>query len=202
MKVFVVGFPKSGTTTLTEAFRRSGVRAAHYQTPDKQFCGALLYKGFFECGDPWRYLQDYDAITQADVCRSGPRRNCWPQLDFAIVNAIERRYPECRFLLNTRDSSAFVRSVDGWGSLRRRFSSLDVPGLPRGWGKDDKDLERWTQGHYAACREYFRGKTNFFEFDIGDPQAPQKIGMFLGLEIKWWGVANQKSFKPGVLPSL
>jgi ribosome-interacting GTPase 1 len=30
MRVFVVGFPKSGTSTLQDAFTRSGLKSAHW----------------------------------------------------------------------------------------------------------------------------------------------------------------------------
>ena len=68
MKLMVIGFPKSGTTSITNALKSSGLKAAHWQDEKRRFVGALIYKAVLAGLDPFEHLKGYDAVTQADVC--------------------------------------------------------------------------------------------------------------------------------------
>ena len=43
MKLMAIGFPKSGTTSLTRALETSGLKAAHWQDDKFRFVGQLIY---------------------------------------------------------------------------------------------------------------------------------------------------------------
>jgi hypothetical protein len=58
VELFVVGFPKSGTSTLTKALRRAHVRTAHQRIPGGAFCGELIYEDYRAGRDPLARLQD------------------------------------------------------------------------------------------------------------------------------------------------
>lgn len=192
-KIFVVGFPKSGTSTLQKALQATGYRSAHWQTEAGDFVGKLMYRGMAEHDDPWFYLGDYDAITQADVCLPEHGLNFWPNLDFSIIAKIEERHPDCLFILNYRDPAKTVSSIKRWNTMQGRFTRAEIPGLPPGKGSDS-ELVDWIQQHMAAARRHFEGKDNFIEVDIENKQSPRLLGQKLGTEIAWWGVANKNTF--------
>lgn len=191
-KIFVVGFPKSGTSTLQKALQATGYRSAHWQTQSGEFVGKLMYQGLEEHDDPWHFLSEYDAITQADICLPENGLNHWPNLDFDIIRKIEERHPDCLFILNYREPASTVSSIKRWNTMQDRFTRSDIPGLPRGKGRDN-ELVDWIQQHMAAVRQFFDGKDNFIEIDIADHQAPLLLGQKLGVELAWWGIANRNT---------
>ena len=197
VKFFVLGFPKSGTSTIHQAFREAGLRSAHWVVRDG-FCGHLIYRDHRQGRNPLSSLSDYDVIAQPDICRPWEERDgeplvYWPQLDFEIITAIEEHNPEIRFILNRRDVDSLINSISNWASLRNRIIRSDVPGLPQGSGRTDDELRAWIEGHYAACQDHFAGNPRYLEFDIADPTAHQRLEAFAGTELPWWGVANSRA---------
>jgi hypothetical protein len=187
MKLFVVGFPKSGTTTLTMALEASGMKPVHWADADGRFVGQIIYDNVLEGRDPLAGLEDYDAVTQADVCLPAHGINFWPNLDFAVLSAIRAAHPGCLFLLNHRDPGKVVRSIDNWPALRERLVRSDIPGLPAGKGRSDSEMIRWIENHYAACRRFFTDDPAFVELSIEASDTPARLGQALGIEIKDWG---------------
>lgn len=186
----VVGFPKTGTTTITRALSTAGWRTAHWRI-NEGFVGVLIQANI-EAGRPaFAGLERYDAVTQADVCLPGRGLNYWPNLDLAVLDAIRRDYPDCLFILNTRDPAKTIASMRGWGRMHRRIMLAEVPGLPKGRGRSDAELEQWIQAHYAAVRLRFGGDPRFVEFDIEDPAAREILAAATGLDLVWWGRANR-----------
>ena len=84
-----------------------------------------------------------------------------------------------------------------WSNLgNRRLPQNTIPGLPLGYGQTDGERIRWIEGHYAFCRQVFAGAPDFLEYDIADPNAQSKLEAFLGLELPWWGRANENTRLP------
>jgi hypothetical protein len=191
MKLMVIGFPKSGTTTITRAVEASGFKAAHWQDPRGRYFGALIYHAGLNGLDPFAHMQGYDAVTQADVCMPGRGINFWPNLDFALLRTIRRAHPECLFVLNYRRPEAIADSIAKWPGMQNRFEHASIPGLPRGYGGTREQLITWIENHFDACRTYFRHDQHFVEIDIEDPEAPNVLGARLGVPIVEWG-----DFKP------
>ncbi|MGE4064899.1 MAG: hypothetical protein AB7E79_16160 [Rhodospirillaceae bacterium] len=92
MKLFLIGFPKSGTSTIHTALERSGLRSAHWRC-DQGFVGQIIYENYYAARDPLHSLTTFDAITQADVCLPAMGINFWPNLDFNILGAILTAHP-------------------------------------------------------------------------------------------------------------
>lgn len=189
MKLFLIGMPKSGTSTLQTALIRSGLRSAHWKDQKIGFVGKVIYRSYFNGSDPLIEFSDFDAITQADVNINGVV--FWPQCDFALLECIRSYHPNCKFVLNYRDPLATARSMIKWTDFAERLKEASIPGLPKGFGGHEKELERWIEGHFSALRKHFQSDPNFFEYDIADPSAPEIIGRHIDTEIKWWGVANK-----------
>lgn len=199
MKLFVIGFPKSGTTTLTVALRASGLRTAHWRDENEAFVGVSIYRSLFAGADPLAGLAHYDAITQADVCVPRVHINCWPNLDFAVLRAIRKAHPDCLFLLNYRDPEAICDSIVRWPGLQARLVKSDIPGLPYGLGATPRQLIRWIENHFDACRTYFADDPHFLEIDIASDDAPVALGKALGMTIKGWGDHKPSTIEAGAV---
>ena len=198
LRVINLGLPKSGTTTLGVALKESGLKVADWrirrgQTENREiagnFVGRVLYRGYFKTGDPLHYMDEFDAFTEISVASRG--HNEWPQTDWGLLSAIIDHHPGAKFLYSSRSADKLVDSMLRWSNLgRRRLPKNPVPGLPAGYGFEYDELVRWVEGHRKFCHRVFAGSDAFMEYDILDPDAPQKIGDFLGMEITWWGKAN------------
>jgi hypothetical protein len=189
MKAMLIGFPKSGTTTVHRACKRSGLRSAHWRTPDG-YCGKLIYENFLSGKDPLAQLAEFDVITQADVCIPG-KAVCWPNLDFSVLQAIRRHHPDCVFVLNRRDPQKVVSSITRWRSFRHRITIANVIGLPNGFGAEDSHLLNWIEGHYAAAATFFATDPHYLDLPIDAADARERLSAALGVKLRWWGVANE-----------
>jgi hypothetical protein len=189
MRAMVIGFPKSGTTTIHRACRRSGLRSAHWKIP-AGYCGQLIYESFEAGRDPLEKLLEYDVVSQADVCLPGVA-NYWPNLDFEVLSAIRRYHPTCVFVLNRREPRKIVNSISRWGSMRRRFTRSEIIGLPKGVGGEDEELQSWIEAHYAACAARFAQDDYFLDLEIESADARDRISAAVGIKLRWWGIANE-----------
>jgi hypothetical protein len=196
MRAVVIGFPKAGTSTLQTALTHSGLRAFH-QLYRGQPIGRLVYAGLLRHGDPFHFFHEADVLTQMDICRPNQRQNFWPNLDLAVLAAIRTLHPECLFILNRRDPAAIAHSIARWYDLQTRIAKSDIPGLPRGFGGVPAELESWVARHYEAVVTLFGNRPGFLDLDIASETAPARLGAFLGIEIAWWGQANQSPTQPG-----
>jgi len=197
--VINLGLPKSGTTTLSRALRRANFKVADWrvrvrQTSDEalqgRLVGDLVYDGYYTTGDPLAHLQGFSAVTEMSA--AVPEGNLWPQTDWGIISAMIEHHPEVLFLLSSRPPNKIASSMMRWNTLgKHRLPRLNIPGLPRGFGRTPEQLERWISGHYAFCRHVLAGTGKLLEFDVADPQAAQNIGAFIGRDLPWWGHSNK-----------
>ena len=196
--IISLSLPKSGTTTLAEALRIAGLKVADWRVRRHEtdntaihdkLVATMMYEDYFTHGDPLHRLTEFDAITEMNAVNF--RLSLWPQTDFALLSAIEAHYPAVRFILCKRDPERLANSILGWNNLgKERLPKNDVPGLPRPFGADSKDLIRWIEGHYAFCDRMFEGRKNYLAYQLEDTDAPQRIAAFLDLDLPWWGKAN------------
>ncbi|MDF3382729.1 MULTISPECIES: sulfotransferase [Sulfitobacter] len=204
-RIVNLGLPKTGTTTLTDALRHAGLKVADWrirkgQSSSTEITGAhvgrIIYADYFASGDPLARLHEFDVINEMSAVRHD--RSLWPQTDWGVLNAIQHHHPEVKFLLSHRDPARTANSMMRWNNLgRRRLPQADVPGLPRGFGRDEAELARWIEGHFAFCRRVFAGCANFLEFDIEDPEARDKIADYLEIDLPWWGQSNTGKAEAG-----
>lgn len=193
-----LGLPKSGTTTLARALRMAGLSVADHRirgrnTKDQalkgEFVAELLYRGYFETGDPTSLLPGVTAISEMSMLRG--EKSLWPQTDFALISALRKHQPKVKFLASRRDGFDMSQSMLGWANLgTTRLPAGAIPGLPAGFGETSKERMQWIEGHYATLRHQFRDDDAFMEYDTADPTAAKKIAAFLSLDLPWWGHLN------------
>lgn len=198
LRVVNLGLPKTGTTTLSRALRRAGLHVADHRIRAKQtentalhgaYVADLLYRGFYETGDPGAYLTDFDAISEMNLLRDG--RSLWPQMDFALIDALRHHHPEVKFLASSRNPFEVSQSMLAWSDLgTARLPGSNIPGLPEGYGETSAERIRWIEGHYAHLRALFRNDDNFLEFDVADPAVRDLISAFINVPVPWWGKTN------------
>lgn len=198
LRVINLGLPKSGTTTLARALRIAGLATADYRIRRRQvgdaarqgvFVGALLYRGFFETGDPLALMPEFDAFSEISALREG--QSLWPQCDYALIAAIRAHHPGARFLLSMRDARELSNSMLRWSNLgTERLPKQDIPGLPAGFGATTAERMTWIEGHHAHVRAIFSGDPALLAYDLADPEAPAKIASHIGRDLPWWGKAN------------
>lgn len=199
VRVINLGLPKTGTTTLGVALEHAGLRVADFKLrrrtcPDKSIAGSFvarqLYDGYYGSGDPLEKLGIFDALTEVSVLN---RDLClWPQTDFGLIQSLRERYSELRFVASYRDPDATAHSMLRWSDLGvNRLPNGNVPGLPAGYGETRLQRAQWVAQHYAFLRTIFAGDPRFLEYDIDDPDAPDALSTHLGIDLPWWGKANE-----------
>lgn len=193
LRLFNLGFPKSGTSTLTYALEKSGLRCAHCwlkRIGPRPYVAQRLWSAWRDGLDPMFDLRGIDAVTQPDATFPGTFV-CWPQMVPDLVADLRRRHPQAVLLLLTRDPACTAASMARWKDYRARPVEARIPGLPAGIGAEDGELAAWIDGHYADCRARYGADPRFLEADIADPHTPQRIADALGIKrLAWWGVRN------------
>lgn len=189
VRALIIGFPKSGTSTIQTTFEKAGLKAVHWRVGDV-YVGQKIYESHFAGRNPLEHFLDYDAITQTDVCLPGAGLNYWPQLDLAVLAAIRRHNPDCVFILNRREPKAVARSIANWGDFQTRLVVSEIPGLPMGYGRTAEELMIWIEAHHDAVKRYFAADPKFLDLDILAPDARERLAAAIGVELTWWGRSN------------
>ena len=172
-KIFVVGFPKCGTTSIHDALCDAGIKSIHwgwYNSPKymphhitrfgkKVTSVGVMIKEAKDKGRPLLYfLNQFNAFTQMDVTVN--QYNYWPQLE--DVPLLDRQYPNSKFIFNTRPLDKWISSVNRWGDMKTRLTKANIPGLPYGIGYNDKELVDWHNWHKNNMIKYFNGDDKKF----------------------------------------
>lgn len=188
-RYFVIGFPKAGTTSLTKALQSASIKTVHYRFK-KSYVGSLIAQSAQTGSKLLRaFPAEIKGFGEMSVCNKGHVH--WPQLIF--VPLLDMQYPCSKFILNVRNFSDHIRSINAWGHLRQQFVDSDIPYLPAGKGAKDTEIISWMSRHYESVRTYFQGRTSdFLEIDIGDPQDEVRLRLieFLNASVEW-GIHNR-----------
>jgi hypothetical protein len=200
-KIFIIGFPKSGTTSIHASLASAGISAVHWATdnmlpirsPYKIIVGTSIKKAKDQNKSLLSELNAYQAFTQMETCMD--EDNCyWPQL--IDVPTLHQQYPDSRFIFNDRKIDSWIKSLRNWNittgpirqkghSLIERIIKLDVPGLPSGKGGTDQELKNWYIQHKNNMLDFFKNKDNFILFNI-ETNSGNKLGEFLNIPNLTW----------------
>jgi hypothetical protein len=105
---------------------------------------------------------------------------------------MDSHYPGSFFILNNRDTSAWLLSRE-----RHNQGNFLLKNLTH-MNTTDINLVRETwrsekEAHEKEVREYFRGRQNFLEVDIDSNRIPERLSDFLGMEFDYsqWKIVNK-----------
>lgn len=143
MKIFGLGFHKTGSTTLETALITLGYTAIGKQ--DHLFAATQ--------NNNWEEVEN--VISQHDGFRDMP----WP----LIYKEIDKRYPGSKFILTVRDDDQWLQSCLNHykDNGHKLFAEIYGEGNHFPAGKEDIWLKRYKD-HNNSVREYFKNKPDQF----------------------------------------
>jgi hypothetical protein len=174
--VFIVGFNKAGTRSLTEFFRLHGVPSVHW---DYNKLVLRMLKNI-ESGE--RILKGYDSrfLTYSDFTLADDTRLIEGNQFF---ERLYRDYPGSLFILNTRPIRNWINSR----ILHRNGLFLSRQLKILGTRNQSIAIEKWgTQrnSHEASVRAFFSDKPKqFIEIDIETDNVGALLANFLPMNI-------------------
>jgi hypothetical protein len=118
-KVFVIGLPKTGTTSLHEFFKCGGRSSAHWRCVGKRRCGECIEFNVRRGRPPVQGCGDFDVYAQIDVDADGNHSCYFPQID--ALATLYRHYPRATYILNTRPFDHWNRSIHHWHDMYKRL---------------------------------------------------------------------------------
>ena len=166
-KVFVVGFHKTGTSSMGKALQILGYKV----------CG-LLKEGFdFEQSekDPREYILEKGKplLNKYEAFQDTP----W----FLFYEELYEMYPDAYFILTIRNSEKWLKSLQkhfkdkAWPYHEWIYGTLDS--LNNG----EVYLKRY-EAHNKAVKEFFKNKPNFIEYKL-EEDGWEKLAGFLKIKV-------------------
>jgi len=195
-KVFVVGLPKAGTSSIQSYFEcggnpsrwlhvtlllvshcsplcddLTGVKASHWKCGD-QFCADCIKNNVDANRDPLKGCGEFQVFTQMDrespPAKPGDGGLCYfPQIE--ALEALHEYHPDAVLVLNIRPAKHWLESISNWGDLKTRLTRCDVSTKPAGTPPDAD----WYHAHLALIRAWVAQHPThkLVELHIEDPKA-------------------------------
>jgi hypothetical protein len=158
---FVVGMPKSGTSSISNFFECGGVKGVTHQMCGEVSCARCIWDNIAQKRELLHGCK-YNVYTQLDFDGLGRDSFCFfPQMNLSLLH---KTYPSSTFILNTRHPIAWVNSVSNWGDLRSRMGRCQLG--PYDFARDS-DMIAFYKAHNQYVRAFarFTGHT-LIEVDI------------------------------------
>ena len=125
--IFLLGFPKAGTTSIDNFFRCQGISVSHNLCNDNPLnsgnverCGRMMKWNLLNNRPLFDYTGQYHVYTQfedPDIC-------FFPQITH--LQRIHEEFPNATFVLNLRNFTGWVESVKRWRHKSSGFLPLNV----------------------------------------------------------------------------
>ena len=164
MKIFCIGFQKTGTTSLGKAleildYKVCGPVGVTNPKIEKEALGWAIQR-----------INYYDAFQD----------NPWPM----FYKELDRLYPGSKFILTTRHPRNWIKSAKKYFGYYESAAEVWIYG---GVGTPIKNQKRFLQRykkHNREVRDYFKNRPNdFLEIDLGKGHGWQEICSFLDQDI-------------------
>jgi len=183
-KVFGIGMPKTGTTTLGQCLRALGYNLHEPAWPDRM---ALLEDWIRGDRDSLRAaVEAHDAFEDIPWCLA--------------FRWLDEEFPGSRFVLTRRrDPERWLASVKPWSirhspDLRRSRELLYGYDYPQGHEK--VYLDRYVRS-LDEVRAYFRGRDDLVEVCWDEGHGWDELCPFLGAGVPQWSFPNANSASSG-----
>lgn len=161
-KIFVIGFQKTGTTSLETALEVLGYRV---------YGGDKNLMKFSKKEDLKKYV--IEVMAKWDAAQDMP----WP----LFYQELYEFYPNAKFILTYRDPERWIRSVVQY------FASIRIPlhqkiyKVPCAEGHEETYLKVYNDFNHEV-QEFFTGKSNFLLMKMGENFDYQTLCSFLQIE--------------------
>jgi hypothetical protein len=164
-KVFIIGFHKTGTSSMGKAFQILGYRV----------CGSI--KEAMDFGeidqDPREYILNkaLKLTSKYDCFQDTP----W----FMFYRELYELFPEAHFILTKRPDEDWIRSVrDHFGNRNNSNYHSWIYGYQDPISHEDIYLSKFRE-HNKAVEDFFKNKNNFLTIDLSEKDKWKKICSFL-----------------------
>lgn len=162
MKIFVIGFQKTGTTSFEVFFKGLGYRV---YGGDKTIMKLKSHRERIE------YITKL--MENWDVLQDMP----WP----LFYKELRECYPDAKFIYT-------FRNVDSWfNSVQRYFASIRIPlhkeiyGVDKAEGNKEVYVKKYLE-HKKEVLKYFNGNSNFTAVDLSKDYRIEYLIDFLGIK--------------------
>ncbi|WP_048439946.1 sulfotransferase [Caenimonas sp. SL110] len=177
--VFVIGFNKTGTTSIDGFFRANGFPSIHWGN------NRLAAHMFANCLQGRRALEGYDQSFRVFSDMVYRTRRAWFEGN-SLFRTIDADYPGSYFLYNTRPMEDWLASREKHrgamvgesllGFYLRYLKTQDIQVVRDHW--------RRTREHFEQeIRAYFSGNPRFMEISIDDEDFASKVSSFIGVPL-------------------
>ena len=158
-KVFNLGLPKSGSTSMQDFFTCVGRKSFHWQY-NRTYIGDCVLDAVtnnvliekvrnVKCN----YLRGFDVLAQMDYASA---KKCHlPQI--MDLNYLNRMYPDALYVLPLRPSADWAKSVSGWSDLKDRIiNCVNQHNLYNLTYVKKNDKQKFLAKFYDAHKEYIQ----------------------------------------------
>lgn len=168
-KIFEIGLPKTGTTSLQTAYKILGYRNKTW--------APKLYERWKNEGIECLF----SVIEKFDAFEDGPWHNC----DYKIL---DQRYPNSKFIILERNNDDWIRSKEKHESPLYNINKIDPEFLFNEWITDRENYIKKALQHketkYKEIKEYFKNRPNdLLVMNICEGEGWEKLCPFLGVPI-------------------
>lgn len=180
-KVFQIGFSKCGTSTIAEFFNLNGIPAIHHDfghLATSIFANAANGKALIAP----QYI-NYVVFTDMERMYDDPPLN----VGLSLFKELDQQYPGSKFILNTRDKNAWLKSRAAHPVGSNNGPTLLQLNTQILQTSREEVIARWGaewDTHHAAVLEYFKDRPNdLLVFNI-DNDGPEKLVAFFKDDFK------------------
>ncbi|WP_417855019.1 sulfotransferase family protein [Xanthomarina gelatinilytica] len=146
-KIFVIGFQKTGTTTLEHALERLGYRVYGGDKNLMKYEDKDALKNYIK-----NTLKNWDAVQDMP----------WP----LFYKELYELYPAAKFVLTIRDTEKWISSVVKYFAGIRFPLHRKIYGVPCAEGYEERYKELYEQINQEII-EFFKNKPNFLIMEMG-----------------------------------
>lgn len=169
-KVFCIGWPKTGTTSITQALRTLGLFSWHF-SPWVIGCSSFS-SDVSKVSLNFDSIAEYDAMADLPIC--------------ALFRELDMSFPGSKFIFTTRPVGSWINSAisDIENSIDRTGSMHAAVRWAYGIDSIDREvfINRYTL-HQKLVSEYFSGRSDILVIELNEENPWQRLCDFLNLPI-------------------
>ena len=162
-KVFVIGFPKTGTKSLNSALTTLGYKVKSYFGSRDTDISRNVYEMAF------RFVEQYDAFEDNPWC--------------VLYKELDEKYPGSKFILTLRPTEKWIKSVVDHFGIKTRSLLEWIYGVGYPKGNEDLYIARYER-HNKEVLEYFKDRPDdLLAFRLSEGDGWEKLCQFLHKDI-------------------